>query len=956
MSIPEFWRLVIESRLLNTEQCQALNTEFSQAQSGGDVSALASWLVAKRAISAYHAKVLQAGRSGPFEYGDYRVFDRLEGRFAGMFRAAHRATGYPVILQFLAGAAVKNPQLWSTAASRTRRLAQVKHPQIQRVFEPVDLQSFKFAVIEDLQGRSLDSMLSKSPLPASEACRVIRLAALALGSLHEAKLIHGDIRPRNLWLEPSGNVRLLIDPFETPASFQSQQITDPDKLAARSDYLAPEMLHPGKEPDELTDIYGLGCTLYELVAGRPPFAGGEIDQKMQRHASEAIVPLEQFGAPQAVSQLVSYMMAKNAQVRYQEAAVVAQQVSQLVPQEQVQAPAPSVHPRLAAFEESLLQNKPTPSRTPGGAPSFAGIQTAGTAGTASGPAKAPLVVAEDRRKPGEPKAMFSKKNLTYLGISGAAAAVLALGLLIAWGMSGDESDPIAAGDPATTPTSATTPAGTPTDAAPTAPVVSGPNAQVVVPDDGETLWESPTMGQPISFRYVPPGSQILLYARPADLLATPQGAAALQALGPDFAAVRADWEKASGFPLEEVNQLIVSFHDNPGRAPRPCVVAYLKNPTTTNQLLEKWGDPAPTAQGEANFYNANGYSFYAPTQENGNTFVMGALPEIKDVIANGIGVAPMSREMGDLARTTDADRQLTLLVAPGYLYTDGRPLMAGPRERLLDPLKWFLSEGVKAALISANVTDHTYLEVRVVANLNKDRIDLATELRDKLDDIPGMIEDYMAYRLDPHPFWKKLANRYPGMIRELRARARVGDDDQQAMVNAVLPAAAASNLLKGGELTISQTPGAPLLASTDTKPTTPQTMDELLQFKTNMSFAQKSLEFALRDIAEDLKSELKNLPFDLEVKIIGADLEKDGLTRNQQVRDVVQRDKTVAEILTAVVVTAMATGKPPTDPAQKMIWVVGPDPDNPSKQSILITTRAAAEIKGYTLPAVFVGS
>ena len=97
------------------------------------------------------------------------------------------------------------------------------------------------------------------------------------------------------------------------------------------------------------------------------------------------------------------------------------------------------------------------------------------------------------------------------------------------------------------------------------------------------------------------------------------------------------------------------------------------------------------------------------------------------------------------------------------------------------------------------------------------------------------------------------------------------------------------------------------------------------------------------------------LPFPFEIKILGADLQLGGITQNQSIRDFEARDKTLAEILTAMVMKAnpITTVKAPSEPDQKLIWVVGPDPSDASRNIILITTRDAAAKKNYTLPDVF---
>src|SRR5262249_53755832 len=136
----------------------------------------------------------------------------------------------------------------------------------------------------------------------------------------------------------------------------------------------------------------------------------------------------------------------------------------------------------------------------------------------------------------------------------------------------------------------------------------------------------------------------------------------------------------------------------------------------------------------------------------------------------------------------------------------------------------------------------------------------------------------------------------------------------------------------------------------------PKTINDALQIKTSYSFAQTSLEFAIAELQDDVKSNLKGAPFEFAIKIIGDDLKLDGITRNQSIRDFKQESQTVADILTALVRKAnpVTTVKDPSETDQKLVWLVGPDPDNPSKQIVLIPTRNAAATKKYTLPPQFV--
>src|SRR5688572_22608551 len=118
LGISDFWKLLIQSQLLTHEQCQHLNAKFVQsigkpeagkAEPSGKT--LAEWLVRQKILTKYQAKILLAGRPGPFLYGDYKIYDRVEGgRLSGMFRAVHSATNHPVILKFLSGQVTQSPQ------------------------------------------------------------------------------------------------------------------------------------------------------------------------------------------------------------------------------------------------------------------------------------------------------------------------------------------------------------------------------------------------------------------------------------------------------------------------------------------------------------------------------------------------------------------------------------------------------------------------------------------------------------------------------------------------------------------------------------------------------------------------------------------------------------------------------------------------------------------------------
>jgi hypothetical protein len=437
----------------------------------------------------------------------------------------------------------------------------------------------------------------------------------------------------------------------------------------------------------------------------------------------------------------------------------------------------------------------------------------------------------------------------------------------------------------------------------------------------------------------------------------------LEALGPQFTAGRTAWEKAAGVELNEVEQLIITLHNNDAKFPRVSYAIRTKGLIPSNDLLQRWGGPGAMKEGTSTFYQGQPYSYYlADSPQGTSSFMMGEMQDVREV-AKVAGAPPvMARDMERLKRSIDGDRHFSLLFNPDFFDSDdGEPLFSGVYKKMRQPLDLFLGDDLEAGLVSMQFGPAFYLEMRMLGQVGRDRNALASDFRNRLKAMPESIENYLVL-VDPPQYWKKVAFRYAGMTRELHDAMRIGVEGDQAVVNAYLPGPAAHNLVLGGELLVASTPGvaAGPVAPGPPVATGPKTLDELLKMKSSMQFDAQSLEFAMRDLALDAQDVAKGSAFakggskELAIKMIGGDLEKDGITRNMTVRDFNQKDKPLEDILTALVMRAnpITTVKAANEADQKLLWVIGPDPDT-GKESILITTRAAAATKKYTLPAVF---
>ena len=170
VTIAEFWRHAVASRLLDQQQAEELVATFQeQAASTQETTpkAVADWLIRRQTITRYQAKVLLAGRPGPFIYGDYRVESRSkQPPLADWFCAKHMPTEHPVLLRFLSPETVRNEQQWLAVQQRVNEQIEVQHPNLQDLFGLVSLQRYRFLVAEDPEPAAPELTSVSGPIPA----------------------------------------------------------------------------------------------------------------------------------------------------------------------------------------------------------------------------------------------------------------------------------------------------------------------------------------------------------------------------------------------------------------------------------------------------------------------------------------------------------------------------------------------------------------------------------------------------------------------------------------------------------------------------------------------------------------------------------------------------------------------------------------------------------------------
>ena len=206
--------------------------------------------------------------------------------------------------------------------------AALDHRNIVRAYDVDNVGDIHYLVMEYVEGRDLQQMVKRDgPLEAAVAAEYIRQAAEGLAHAHHAGLIHRDIKPANLLVDRKNVVKVLdlgLARF-TDEDRASLTVAYDENVLGTADYLAPEQALNSHGVDARADIYSLGCALYYLLTGHPPFPEGTLPQRLMAHQKTPPpdINLERPEVPADLVAICDKMMAKKPDDRYQTAQEVA---------------------------------------------------------------------------------------------------------------------------------------------------------------------------------------------------------------------------------------------------------------------------------------------------------------------------------------------------------------------------------------------------------------------------------------------------------------------------------------------------------------------------------------------------------------------------------------------------------------------------------------------------------
>ncbi|HEY1065530.1 MAG TPA: serine/threonine-protein kinase, partial [Pirellulales bacterium] len=334
LSVETYEDLIRRSGLVEPAQLERVSAELVAKYRGRsfDSEVLAEHLIEQRLITLWQNQImiegrfdsLFGGRHAGFFLGNYKLLSHLgSGGMNSVYLAEHTVMRRLVAVKVLPLNSEKDSAFLERFRLESRAIAALDHPNIVRAHDFGNDGDVYYLVMEYVEGKDLHHVVKeKGPLPFSTAADYTRQAADGLAHAHKAGLVHRDVKPANLLLDRRKAIKLLdlgVARFDCDDQVDgSMTRTSEQAVLGTADYLAPEQAIDSHNVDCRADVYSLGCTLYFLLTGHPPFPRGSLAQRMLMHQMSEPAPIyeDRPNAPAGLVAICQKMMSKKPGDRY----------------------------------------------------------------------------------------------------------------------------------------------------------------------------------------------------------------------------------------------------------------------------------------------------------------------------------------------------------------------------------------------------------------------------------------------------------------------------------------------------------------------------------------------------------------------------------------------------------------------------------------------------------------
>jgi serine/threonine protein kinase len=239
-----------------------------------------------------------------------------QGTVGEIFLARQLATGKTVALKILMPSFSQDRLIRSRFVREMQILEKLRHPHIVEVYGSGEVGGRLFYVMEFVDAGSVKELLANyGLLPWQEVASIARQICSALQYMHNHGIIHRDLKPANVFLTRDGEVKL--GDFGIARDMQTKDFTDQGITVGTHAYMSPEQITASKSINEKTDLYALGCVLFEMLTGRPPYQAAHIAELFDMHLRGEIPRVRDTlpQIPEKLDEIIASLMHKKPEDR-----------------------------------------------------------------------------------------------------------------------------------------------------------------------------------------------------------------------------------------------------------------------------------------------------------------------------------------------------------------------------------------------------------------------------------------------------------------------------------------------------------------------------------------------------------------------------------------------------------------------------------------------------------------
>ncbi len=308
-----FLASAVKSQLVTIEEIRRLMELLHDQGDSLSAKHVAQSFVHAGAVTHWQSEQLLRGKKRGFLLGDFLLRKPLgRGGQCVVYLATHRIMRRQVALKILPPDESKKAPVAERFRRETRVASQLNHPNVVCVYEYGQCNNKCFLAMEYVEGGNLHEAVSRSgAMSYLFAIDVIQQAAQGLSHIHERQVVHRDLKPTNILLSTQGRVKI-IDLGLAKVENDEFEGLDSKRLLGTAGYVAPEQIVNSAEVDARADLYSLGCTLYYLLTGKPPYRDDDASQQLVKHQTAPVPDVRAIRSdcPMALVDLLIRLLSK----------------------------------------------------------------------------------------------------------------------------------------------------------------------------------------------------------------------------------------------------------------------------------------------------------------------------------------------------------------------------------------------------------------------------------------------------------------------------------------------------------------------------------------------------------------------------------------------------------------------------------------------------------------------